>query len=180
MYEPSTGRWMSEDPIAFSGGDPDLYRYVGNDATNATDPTGMDRYVIGGKCDGDPTEHSRLAVDLWEKKDGVWVNVGIATYELGGRDGSSTGWSFGIEGVWNFWCATGLGVTGVPVTKTDGLHLKNSFGNTKAYDTITSGHEADIELFESLEADAARLHLFNGAVNNCHLWVGRRKDIGIE
>ena len=41
MYEPSTGRWMSEDPIAFSGGDVNLYRYVGNDATGATDPTGL-------------------------------------------------------------------------------------------------------------------------------------------
>ena len=41
MYEPSTGRWMSEDSIAFSGGDVNFYRYVGNDVTNATDPTGL-------------------------------------------------------------------------------------------------------------------------------------------
>ncbi|MBY0588572.1 RHS repeat-associated core domain-containing protein [bacterium] len=39
-YDPSTGRWMSQDPIGFSAGDQNLYRYVENDAVNYTDPTG--------------------------------------------------------------------------------------------------------------------------------------------
>jgi uncharacterized protein RhaS with RHS repeats len=34
-------RWMSEDPIHFTAGDPNLYRYVGNLPTGATDPSGM-------------------------------------------------------------------------------------------------------------------------------------------
>ncbi len=29
-YDPSTGRWLSEDPIGFAAGDSDLYRYAGN------------------------------------------------------------------------------------------------------------------------------------------------------
>jgi hypothetical protein len=32
---------MSEDPIGFGGGDQNLYRYVGNDPTNALDLTGL-------------------------------------------------------------------------------------------------------------------------------------------
>ena len=40
-YDASTGRFMSQDPAGFSAGDANLYRYVGNDPTNATDPTGM-------------------------------------------------------------------------------------------------------------------------------------------
>jgi RHS repeat-associated protein len=40
-YNPSTGRWFSQDPIGFGGGDGNLYRYVGNDVTNATDPSGL-------------------------------------------------------------------------------------------------------------------------------------------
>jgi uncharacterized protein RhaS with RHS repeats len=35
------GRWLSEDPIGFSAGDHNLYRYVANAATNATDPSGL-------------------------------------------------------------------------------------------------------------------------------------------
>jgi RHS repeat-associated protein len=33
------GRFISEDPISFGGGDANLYRYVGNSATNAIDPS---------------------------------------------------------------------------------------------------------------------------------------------
>ncbi len=35
------GRWISEDPIGFAAGDANLYRYVGNSPTNATDPSGL-------------------------------------------------------------------------------------------------------------------------------------------
>jgi uncharacterized protein RhaS with RHS repeats len=40
-FDPSTGRWTAKDPIGFSGGDTNLYRYVGNDPVNFTDPEGM-------------------------------------------------------------------------------------------------------------------------------------------
>jgi RHS repeat-associated protein len=40
-YEPPSGRWMSEDPIGFGGGDTNLGRYVGNGPTNAVDPSGF-------------------------------------------------------------------------------------------------------------------------------------------
>ena len=39
-YDPSIGRWTQEDPIAFAGGDVNLYRYVGNGPTNHIDPSG--------------------------------------------------------------------------------------------------------------------------------------------
>jgi RHS repeat-associated protein len=40
-YDPSTGRFISQDPIGFSAGDPNLYRYVGNAPGDATDPSGL-------------------------------------------------------------------------------------------------------------------------------------------
>jgi RHS repeat-associated protein len=40
-YDPSTGRWTSQDPLSFGGGDSNLYRYVGNNATNRVDPSGL-------------------------------------------------------------------------------------------------------------------------------------------
>jgi hypothetical protein len=41
MYDPTTGRWLSEDPLGFSAEDMNLYRYVSNDPTNAVDPSGL-------------------------------------------------------------------------------------------------------------------------------------------
>ncbi|WP_158545443.1 RHS repeat domain-containing protein [Bremerella cremea] len=40
-YNAQLGRWMSQDPIGFEGGDENLYRYVGNGPTIATDPSGL-------------------------------------------------------------------------------------------------------------------------------------------
>lgn len=43
-YNPLTSRWTSEDLIGFAGGDANLYRYVGNSPTNATDPSGLSEF----------------------------------------------------------------------------------------------------------------------------------------
>lgn len=40
-YDPAKGRFLSEDPIGFGGGDANLYRYVGNDPVKVTDPSGL-------------------------------------------------------------------------------------------------------------------------------------------
>ncbi|ASV76677.1 hypothetical protein THTE_4076 [Thermogutta terrifontis] len=39
-YDARVGRWLSEDPIGFDGGDGNLYRYVGNRVLEAIDPIG--------------------------------------------------------------------------------------------------------------------------------------------
>ena len=46
-YDPTTGRWTTEDPIGFASGEANLYRYAGNDPTNATDPVGHELIVDG-------------------------------------------------------------------------------------------------------------------------------------
>jgi RHS repeat-associated protein len=40
-YDPSTGKWLSQDPSGFRGGDLNLSRYVGSEPTNAVDPSGL-------------------------------------------------------------------------------------------------------------------------------------------
>ena len=40
-YDPHSERWISQDPMGFDAGDSNLYRYVHNAPTNATDPSGM-------------------------------------------------------------------------------------------------------------------------------------------
>ncbi|MCO8124106.1 RHS repeat-associated core domain-containing protein, partial [Stieleria sp. TO1_6] len=41
-YDPSSGRFISQDPIGFAAGDANLYRYVGNGPTDAVDPNGLE------------------------------------------------------------------------------------------------------------------------------------------
>ena len=45
-YDPSVGRFISEDPIGFDAGDTNLYRYVSNSSPNYVDPTG--NYIESG------------------------------------------------------------------------------------------------------------------------------------
>ncbi|NMC20553.1 MAG: RHS repeat-associated core domain-containing protein [Thermogutta sp.] len=49
-YDPAVGRWLSEDPIGFGGGDGNLYRYVLNRVPIALDWAGLDtqRYTLRG------------------------------------------------------------------------------------------------------------------------------------
>jgi len=42
FYDPKIGRFISEDPIGFAGGDVNLYGYVKNKPINRTDPLGLD------------------------------------------------------------------------------------------------------------------------------------------
>jgi len=43
VYDPTTGRWLSEDPIGFRGGLTSLSDYVGNDPVNYFDPQGLQK-----------------------------------------------------------------------------------------------------------------------------------------
>jgi RHS repeat-associated protein len=53
-YDPNVGRFISVDPMGFGAGDTNLYRYVGNNSTNAIDPSGeiswsdVQNYAYGG------------------------------------------------------------------------------------------------------------------------------------
>ncbi len=42
VLDPTTAKWLQQDPIVFQAGDANLQRYVGNNATNAVDPSGLE------------------------------------------------------------------------------------------------------------------------------------------
>jgi RHS repeat-associated protein len=47
-YDAAVGGWTGQDPAGFAAGDANLYRYVGNGPTDATDPSGLDSVGVEG------------------------------------------------------------------------------------------------------------------------------------
>jgi RHS repeat-associated protein len=45
FYDPASGKWTSVDPKGFAAGDVNLYRYVENQATTKSDPSGFTLYL---------------------------------------------------------------------------------------------------------------------------------------
>jgi RHS repeat-associated protein len=45
-YDPVSGRFLSQDPISFGGGDSNLYRYVTNDPASKIDPSGEGEFAV--------------------------------------------------------------------------------------------------------------------------------------
>jgi hypothetical protein len=61
VFDSTIGRWQSKDPKSFDAGDTNLYRYVGNHPSYATDPSGLeivlpkeekDRFLSKLRADG--------------------------------------------------------------------------------------------------------------------------------
>jgi RHS repeat-associated protein len=53
-YDPSVGRFLSEDPIGYAGDVSNVYRYVGNAATMYVDPSGL-AFIHGVPPESPPT-----------------------------------------------------------------------------------------------------------------------------
>jgi RHS repeat-associated protein len=62
-YDPTTGRWLSQDPIGFNGGDANLYRYCENSPTNYIDPSGYCHVETGDNGEDDGDIHFGLNLD---------------------------------------------------------------------------------------------------------------------
>jgi RHS repeat-associated protein len=96
---PTFGRFISEDPAGFLAGDPNIYRYVGDSPTNATDPSGMVWWFVAG-CGAGVAAYALFTIggnilggrDDWTKG-WDWVDAGIscAAGAIGGLMGGE-GW----------------------------------------------------------------------------------------
>jgi RHS repeat-associated protein len=94
LYEPKTGRFLSEDPIWLDGGI-NLYTFAGNDPVNMTDPTGL---ACGWVTEEYWTENA--------KRDGLELKareVFACSLDPSGEAAlrSSRGWGFGGLTEWS-------------------------------------------------------------------------------
>lgn len=91
-YNPATGRFISEDPIGFAGGGPNLYAYAGDSPTNFTDPTGWATYVTNRVIGGGP------ALPWWDPISHTFtfstnLDGSIANTYSWGNSANPTGWN---------------------------------------------------------------------------------------
>jgi RHS repeat-associated protein len=107
-YHSEIGRWLSEDPIGFDGGNANLYGYVHNGPSNGVDPSGLvdntspwqlglewltgDGQRVRRFTDGDPlTEqlrrHSHIQKLIRDVCSGRAPLSGVRPYELQGWEG---------------------------------------------------------------------------------------------
>jgi hypothetical protein len=86
VYDPSVGRWLSEDPAGFGAGDANLFRYVGNDPTNDSDPSGLAKDINDAEWEKDEGLTDDLKPGGRMKQDDKYLNGGkafVATNCLG-------------------------------------------------------------------------------------------------
>lgn len=81
-YDPTVGRFVSEDPIGLSGG-LNMYVYVGSNPVNYTDPTGLDRRICSRPLGFLPFQSGKLRHDYVQFRD----SNGDLTYRSWGQDG---------------------------------------------------------------------------------------------
>ena len=60
-YDASTGRWTTQDPMLFGGGDWNLYRYAASDPVNVLDASGES--IIATQMLNDEKELAKLGAD---------------------------------------------------------------------------------------------------------------------
>jgi RHS repeat-associated protein len=71
FYDPSTGRWLTRDPISYRGG-VNLYGYVGNDPGNRVDPSGFASESANPiDWDGDDWTDIANSTDTWGNNE-IW------------------------------------------------------------------------------------------------------------
>jgi hypothetical protein len=96
MFDPSVGRWLQVDPSFFEGGDSNLYRYTGNDPTNAEDPSGLaeiNRNGLPGISQGnrkDLTKTRKIKKTIPFGDGTASINVATEDYKVEGAKSADT------------------------------------------------------------------------------------------
>jgi RHS repeat-associated protein len=154
-YDPTTGRFINQDPIHFSAGDTDLYRYVGNSPTNATDPSGLDSSGSTSSSGSSGTKTYSQALQSYYYYEGEWRDH-VRTWSA---DNTSRG-----PGPSTDWLALAdAAIAGYADAYTAGL---STWAREKLYgDQVSAAHQSDA--FKAGQMAAQMAQMASGMGNPC-------------
>lgn len=135
-YNPTTGRFLSEDPMGFAGSGTNIYAYAANNPISFSDPSGLNTGQIG--LSGSGTFFGF----------GVFGSVGLATDDQG-----NVGWYYsgGLGAGVGVGLSGSLGVSGAYSNAQNISDLAGPFGNVSA--TLGAGLGGTADLFFGPSAD---------------------------
>ena len=88
MYDPQNGRFLTEDPKGFAGGDPNLYRYVHDNPLKFTDPFGLSEKDVTRITNSFNSTVNNMTNSGQRTNPGWWNNMNRWTFD---RSGGSVG-----------------------------------------------------------------------------------------
>jgi len=185
-YNPQLGRFISEDPLGFAGGDGNLYAYVFNSPTNFFDPIGLDAWTsFGGGV--------RAVGGLFEAGAGFgfgaatsWTGIGAvagAAVGLHGLDEAQAGLrqlfsgchvdSFTSQGL------QGIGLSQSAANLTDaGISVLGSLGTGVATQAIEAGGLQNIFYYEAGQSTMSSSEFAESAADPVERGMQRVADQG--
>jgi RHS repeat-associated protein len=191
-YDSSLGRFISEDPVGFSAGDTNLYRYVNNNPTNYNDPSGNFPFLIAagmvamGVMNALIDVNIQLAINrMTDRTDMNWASVGVsfATGMIGfglaqkATQASTLAWKIASNPLTQRAVDSGIDGVGKIVENTiNGKPLHNELLETVAGNFILgAAAEAGIKGAATLAASAFKR--FNGTIGAAHISMFSKQHV---
>jgi hypothetical protein len=169
VYSSQIGTFLQRDPLPAIGNTfvmyshaavtrrlRNLYEYVNSSPINATDPSGLDRYitqfdVCGIGDTGGTNIHVGVAVDVYECHNGQFVKTGVKTYD------------FQVNPTYGLGVIGGIIVWWGQVLPSNGLNLDNPI-------TFKSTPCEDVAMLAELERQVANPLPYSAIGHNCIWW----------
>jgi RHS repeat-associated protein len=155
-YDPETGRFISEDPIGFEGGDVNLYVYVGNNPIGAIDPNGQDIYLMTGNNVTLPFTDIKNPL-----QDALHQSIVVDTPH------GKRGFSFGMSGVGITVSSTWLGQDSPTATILKGQIYETGYTQGRINDVVHTTSAQDAEFVKYLSSRVGEEGGYSIARHNC-------------
>lgn len=172
LYHPGLGRFMSEDPLGHAAGDTNLFRYVGNDPLNETDPAGtmpLWGAAAGGAIAGAGIDlGAQLWADHWDWSKVNYTEVGISG--VAGATGVGLGAvvdkavaTVAARVALNTVASAGIGTAAqVGINASNHQPLNSKIGSAAAFNAISGGIGSAISQVANLK-EALAQQIFDAA-----------------